>query len=156
MKKLLVVLIAIVCLTQTASFTLSAETMSVQVKKEFLKSTPSFLGRNITTLHYGDKVRVLSEKEQWKQISIAKKKGWLHVSSLTDKRIVLNTGSTKAISGVSSDEIMLAGKGFNAQVEKKYRKNNPKLRFDLVDKMESYTVSAKKERTFAKYGKLNF
>lgn len=153
MKNVLVVLATTVCLIQAA---LSAETMSVQVKKSFLKGTPSFLGKNITTLYYADQVKFISKREAWMQVSKDKKKGWLHGSVLTDKKIVLNRGSSKAISGVSSDEIILAGKGFNSQVEKKYRQSNPKLRFDLVDKMERYTVPLEIERAFAKNGKLNF
>lgn len=138
------------------SLPLNAKTLSIQVKKSVLKASPSFLGKNLITLTYGDKVSELDSKDDWIKVSTKSKKGWLHSSALTDKVVVLKNTSKKAISGVSSDEMVLAGKGFNKQVESKYRKDNPKMRFDSVDKMEKYSVSSQSQRAFAKSGKLKY
>lgn len=136
------------------SISASAQMMSVQVKKSVLKDAPSFLAKNITTLSYGDQVTQIKQKGDWIQIDTTLKKGWLHASALTDRKVILRSGSQRASTTVSSNEVMLAGKGFNAQVESKYRQKNPQMRFDLVDKMERYPTSSEAERTFAQRGKL--
>lgn len=130
------------------------ETMSVQIKSAALKSSPSFLGQTLMTLKYGDSVSSLSENGDWIEVKALSKKGWLHTSALTTKEITLSNGSKTAPSSVTSNEVMMAGKGFNAQVEKQYRQSNPALRFDLVDKMEKYSISADTQRQFAKTGEL--
>lgn len=132
----------------------SAQILSVQVKKGFLKAAPSFLAKNIAVLAYGDRVTRLHQDGDWLKVTSSRAQGWMHTSALTDKKITLRSGSSRASTGVSSDEVMLAGKGFNAQVESEYRTKNPKLRFDLVDTMERYTVSPESERRFAEQGHL--
>jgi hypothetical protein len=129
--------------------------MSVQVKQTVLKSTPSFLGKNSGTLYYGDRVEATLKEGAWVKVRTVSKKGWLHTTTLSDKRIVLRNGSQQAARSVSSDEVMLVGKGFNAEVETKYRKDNPNMRFDLVDRMERYKVAPDTQRDFAHRGKLS-
>lgn len=133
---------------------LLSDTMNVQIKSAALKSTPSFLASTIVTLRYGDSVSTLSENGDWIEVKTTSKKGWLHTSALTAKEILLTTSAKSAPKNVSSNEVMMAGKGFNAQVEKQYRHENPSLRFDLVDKMEKYVVSTENQRRFAKTGQL--
>jgi len=132
----------------------SADTMNVQIKVAALKSTPSFLAQTITTLRYGDGVNTLQESGEWIEVKTSSKKGWLHTSALTTKEIILTNSPKTAPMNVSSNEVMMAGKGFNAQVETQYRHQNPSLRFDLVDKMEKYPVSWDTQRQFAKNGQL--
>ena len=151
MKPWIIATVLVLALVQGVS---AAGTMSVQIKKGVLKSLPSFLGQNVGTVTYGDRVTPLMRDGAWIKVLTPSQQGWLHETALTDKRIVLQSGSTRAASGVSSDEIMLAGKGFNSQVEAKYREENPKLRFDRVDAMEHYSVSPETERRFAERGRL--
>jgi len=132
----------------------SAGTMNVQIKSAALKTTPSFLAQTIATLHYGDSVNTLQENGEWIEVKSSSKKGWLHTSALTAKEIILTSTSKTAPKNVSSNEVMMAGKGFNAQVENQYRHQNPSLRFDLVDKMEKYSVSSDTQRQFVKNGQL--
>lgn len=131
-----------------------AETMSVQVKHGVVKSTPSFLGENVGDVYYGDRVSALSKTGEWVKIVTPASRGWLHATALTDKRVVLQSGTQRAETGVSSDEIVLAGKGFNAQVESKYRQDNPSLRFDRVDAMERYSLTPEAQQDFARRGQL--
>ena len=132
----------------------SATSMSVQVKQSILKSAPSFLSKNITILKYGDKVQKIKDKDDWINVKIKKKQGWIHMSALSDKIILLQTSAKNAPSSVSSDEMVLAGKGFNKQVESKYKSSHPTMRFDLVDKMQNYSISVKSQKAFAKEGKI--
>ena len=151
MKPWIIATALVIALCQSLS---AAGTMSVQIKKGVLKSLPSFLGQNVGTVTYGERVTPMLREGEWIKVLTRTQQGWLHATALTDKQIVLESGSSQAATGVSSSEIMLAGKGFNSQVESKYREENPKLRFDRVDAMERYSVSPETERRFAQRGQL--
>lgn len=133
-----------------------AETMSVQVRKSQLRNQPSFLGKILTELVYGDRVTVDEKKESWLRVSPAKggKKGWMHISSLTTKEIVLKPNSKDVEKAASSDEIALAGKGFNKQVEEKFKQDNKNIDFSEIDKMEKIVISQLEKQTFLQDGDL--
>jgi hypothetical protein len=133
---------------------LNAETMHVQIKVAALKNTPSFLGKTIQSLQYGESVTSIQKNGEWFEVKNASKQGWLHSSALTTKEIILSDLSKNAPENVSSNEVIMAGKGFNAQVESQYRDKNPKLRFDLVDAMEKYQITSDSQHQFVKNGKL--
>ncbi len=115
----------------------AAEQMSIQVKQAQLRSQPSFLGKIEVTLLYGDRVTVLEERTDWVLVGVpdSSLQGWVHASALTTKKLKLQAGSTD--SGASSDELVLAGKGFNAQVEEQYKQDNQELDYARIDRMES-------------------
>lgn len=132
-----------------------AKAMSVQVKKCQLRSKPSFLGKVVTKLKYGDKVEVAQEENSWVEVSPGKGKGgWIHVSALSEKEIIVNPNSKDVTAAASSDEIALAGKGFNEQVENDYKKKNKNADFTWVDKMETFVVSQNEIQTFLAQGNL--
>lgn len=132
-----------------------AKSMSVQVKKCQLRNKPSFLGKVVTQLNYGDKVEITGEKNSWVEVSSAtKSSGWVHVSALTEKEIIIKPNSKDIQSAASSDEIALAGKGFNEQVEKKFKQNNKDIDFTWVDKMEKIVVSQDEIQNFLHNGGL--
>ena len=68
-----------------------AKMMSVQVKKCQLRNKPTFLGKVVSKLEYGDRVEVSDEKKSWVKVLPSKKNnGWFHVSALSEKDIILN------------------------------------------------------------------
>lgn len=131
-----------------------SEVLSIQQKEGKLRSKPSFLGKILKSLPYGTKVTKENEQGSWFQIKAGSESGWMHKSSLTEKAIVLKSGDEKVDSGVSDDELVLAGKGFSEDVEKSYKKENPKLDFALVDRMENYSVNPDEVALFVKSGGL--
>ena len=133
-----------------------AKTMSIQVKKCQLRNKPSFLGKVITTLNYGDEITVKQEKKDWYEVIPVNKKngGWVHVSALSQKKIVLREGSKDINTSASSDELALAGKGFNEQVENDFKKKNKDIVFTWVDKMEKMIVSQEQKLAFLNDGGL--
>ena len=48
----------------------------------------------------------------------------------------------------------LAGKGFTPEVEKAFRDKNPKMNYNLVDRVESYRVNDDELQSFIRSGKL--
>lgn len=130
--------------------------MSVQVKKCQVRNQPSFMGKIVSDLSYGDQVAVLEEKESWLNVKTpAKGSGWVHTSALSVKQIVLGQGSANVQSSTSSEEIALAGKGFNDQVEQEFKKQNSNIDFTWVDKMEKIVIPQKEIQAFLQQGGLS-
>ena len=131
------------------------EQFSVQVRDGQVRAKPSFLGAVIATVHYGDRLAVVQTKESWVEVTLAgSKQGWIHLSALTEKEIVLNPNAQQVSQAASSDELALAGKGFNKQVEEQFRKQNSQANFAGVDKMETFRISQEEVVQFLKAGDL--
>lgn len=131
------------------------EQLSVQVRDGQVRNNPSFLGAIVATLHYGDRVSSLQTTNSWVEVALpGGKKGWMHLSALTEKEIVLNANAEQVKQSASSNELALAGKGFNKQVEEQFRKQNSHANFAGVDAMESYRVSMQEIERFLKEGGL--
>lgn len=130
------------------------DTMSVQVRKADARATPSFLGPLVVSLPYGTPVEVLEERGDWRQVTGGGKTGWLHISALTKGKIDMKAGATDAAAKATSDELALAGKGFNRQVENQYKRKNPKLDYAWMDRMEGMTVTEQEMTTFLLEGGL--
>jgi hypothetical protein len=130
--------------------------MSIQVKNGDVRSSPSFLGKIVAQLKYGDQVVVQNVKGPWVLIDRPEGStdGWMHSSALSVKKIVLNPGPSDVEQAASSDEITLAGKGFNQQVENDFKSKNPQVDFTWINKMEKMTVSQNQIQAFIKEGQL--
>jgi len=128
--------------------------MSVQVKEGQLRSTPSFLGTLVGPVSYGERVEVVQKQGDWFDVKSSKNlAGWIHQSALTSKQLVLNAGG-QARTAASDKEVALAGKGFNADVEAQYRRNNGMADYASVDRMESISISEDQMISFLDEGKL--
>ncbi len=130
------------------------ETLSVQVKEGELRATPSFLGKIVTRVAYGDRVNLIEERGAWKKVSLkgGYLQGWMHASALTTKRIALKAGQTNVQTGATQNELALAGKGFNEQVESSFRKQNKNLDYTWINRMETFKVSPELMRNFLVQG----
>lgn len=133
---------------------LAGETMSIQVRKADARATPSFLAPLVASLPYGTAVEVLEERGDWRQVSGNGKTGWLHVSALAKGKIDMKAGATDAAAKATSDELALAGKGFNRQVENQFKRKNPHLDYAWLDRMEGMTVDERAMETFLREGGL--
>jgi hypothetical protein len=153
---------AAICLlfVSAAAFAADPAQMSVTVKETQLRATPSYLGKILAVLAYGDRVTILDQPadapKTWKRVSIPEKKlqGWVSLSALTEKRIVLKAGSEAVAQGAGSGEVALAGKGFNESVEKEYRQEGA-LDYTWVDRMGQITVTPEQLAAFIKQGGLS-
>lgn len=146
-------LLAASCIAAAASLALAAQLMSVQVRSGQLRDKPGFLSKVVTRLPYGQRVDLIGEKEDWKKVTSPKGSGWMHTSALTEKEIILRPTNKDIEAAAQSDELALAGKGFNKQVEENYRKQS-RLDYSKVDAMEKFRVSQAEVQQFIKSGKL--
>ncbi len=144
-------LLAILCLPV---YVHAQKTLSVQVKEGEIRATPSFLGKIVTKAAYGDRVNLMEDRGPWKKVSFrsGKVQGWMHSSALTTKRIALQAGQADVRTGATQDELALAGKGFNEQVEASFRKQNKNLDYTWINRMETFRVSPELMRSFLATG----
>ena len=126
--------------------------MYISVEEAILKEKPSFFGKNTNSVFYGEEVIVLDTKGSWKKVQLTGNSsvfGWISESSLTKKKILVSESKVTA----SADEIALAGKGFNAEIEAEYKKQGT-ANYDAVDKLEEKSVSFENSLDFMLDGKL--
>jgi uncharacterized protein YgiM (DUF1202 family) len=127
--------------------------MSVQVKSGQLRDTPSFFGKVVAPLNYGDRLQVTEQQGDWSKVSLpGGQTGWVHNSALTKKKIALKAGDQNAQTVASGDELALAGKGFNSDVEADFKAKNRNVDFTWVDKMEKIKVTPESKQEFLKEG----
>lgn len=141
MKRLLTMAV-ILSVLATASFAAAPVSMSVQVRNGQLRATPSFLGKIVTAVAYADQVSIVATQGEWKQVTNAGgKSGWIHQSALSAKKIVIKAGSEDVTTTASGQELALAGKGFNSDVEADFKSKNKNVDFSWIDKMEKIKVT---------------
>jgi len=128
--------------------------MSVTVKETVVRATPSYLGTVVGKLLYGDRVQIIASQTGWAHVSKGGTDGWVSLSALTEKTIVLKAGAENVSQSASSGEVALAGKGFNKEVEAKY-KSDTKLDYTAVDRMEQYGVTPEEIAAFFQDGGLS-
>jgi uncharacterized protein YgiM (DUF1202 family) len=147
--------LAAALLVLAAGLAWAAQLMSVQVRTGQLRDKPGFLSKVVGELEYGDQVDLKGEQGDWLQVKSVGdgRAGWMHSSALTVREIVLNPTDKDVQSAASSDELALAGKGFNKQVEDRYRKQT-RLDYRRVDEMEKIVVPPKYIREFILVGRL--
>jgi hypothetical protein len=136
--------LAVTLIMAAAAFTgddpVVGEEATVQIQSQHLFPRPVFYSTPVAELGFGDVVTLLEESEDWFRVRTASgTTGWIHSTSVTGA--VLSGGAVGSGSGeVTSDEIMLAGRGFNAEMEESYSGSNPSLSFTGVDQMERIEV----------------
>jgi len=132
-----------------------AETMVVKVQTTNLKKEPKFFADTIAVLKIGDSVETIGLQDGWFNVKTsAGQVGWLHSSALMEKKSGFSVLSTSVSAQTTGEEVALAAKGFNKQVEDKYKADNPNIDFTWVDKMLKIKVSPKEIAEFLKKGKL--
>lgn len=133
----------------------SAREMSVQIRNGQLREAPSFLGRLIGTVAYGDRLTVQEERGDWLRVTASGGvTGWIHQSALTPKKIVMQAGAADVSKTASGQELALAGKGFNSDVEADFKKKNAEIDFTWIDRMEKIKVSSAEMMAFLKEGEV--
>ncbi len=134
---------------------LLAETLVVQVKSTFLRKEPVFYGAVVAELTTGEEVEEISSQNGWIKVRTSSgHEGWLHSSAVRKQKFSLLAMNQPVKTQADADEVALAGKGFNKQVEDKYRSENPEIDFTWVENMLSIRVSPARLKAFLEQGKL--
>jgi len=129
--------------------------LTVTRKTTKLRSQKRSFAPAVADLQEGDKVSFEKKEGAWLAVKFGAIAGWLHETDVTAKSDVRLSGQ-----GVretySTSETAAAKKGFNPQVEKQYRQDNPNLEqaFKLVDALQARTVPEAELREFLIAGHL--
>jgi len=129
--------------------------LTVQIEVGQLREKPSVFGKIITDVKYGDRLDIVTRQEPWIQVRTADgKTGWMHQTSLTKKKLALSAGAQDVGRTASGEELAMAGKGFNSQVEADFKAKNLNIDFTWIDRMEKIKVSERESLAFLKEGGL--
>ena len=174
MKRLVALLVLLTTVTVHAS------PVWVAVKKTVIRKEASNLSPIVVRVNYQDELDLLNERGDWWQVSFEDKEGWVHKSALS-KSLEQAAGSAQKSSGGSifdalkakpadsrsrqpsnqqrggdADDITLAGKGFNEDVEGEFKSQGGNVNYDAVDKMEKRDVPDFDFQRFAEQGGLKY
>jgi len=152
MRRSIIIVIAfcVIALSSTRSF---GETVRVVTKENAIREDCRFLASIKSKVQYADELEVTAKEGDWFKVKFRNIKGCIHKNAVTDKSVALSNVSTKGHTA-SSDEVALAGKGFNPEVEKSYKSKHPELDFNAVNSIEEYKVSDEQLKIFIKTGGL--
>ena len=150
MKRFLTIIFVITFAPNLAN----AQNVYVTVRETQLRPKADFLSKG-SYLKYGDSLSILDDSNSWLNVkTVFGKQGYVHKSAVTEKRIVLKSGSTSYHTPTSQSDVVLAGKGFNQEVEKQFALQNSTLNFRDVDIMEKPRVAPNDLSAFVLQGKL--
>jgi len=130
-----------------------AEAVTVVVRATSIRKDRQFYAPALGQASYGDRLAVLGKEGDWVHVRAGSLTGWVHASAVTEKTVKAEARAPSA-AAQSDEDVALAGKGFNPQVEKEYRKQNPEANYAAVDRMEKLTVSEKDVAAFLREGHL--
>ncbi len=151
MKGKVWVLVIGLCLVASAAL---AATVKVITQEAVIRKDKRFFAPAVTRVPYGSVIQESGREGDWLRVSYQGKEGWIHVSAVQEQKFQFSSWAGGKAQEASQDEVALAGKGFTPEVEKAFREKNPKMRYDLVNQVQSYKVDEQKIQTFLQAGHL--
>jgi hypothetical protein len=131
------------------------DVLTVTRKTTKLRAQKRSFAPAVADLAEGDKLAFEQKDGAWLGVKFGDKGGWIHQTDVSTNPDVRLSGE-----GVretySTSETAAAKKGFNPQVERQYRQNNPNLEqaFRLVDRLQTRSVPEADVRAFLAEGRL--
>jgi len=166
MRKKIIVLLAVM-LAPTA-VPAEEESVSIVVARTSMRQDRQFFAPAVQELQYRQTVQVLERSGDWIRVQHDGQSGWIHQSAVTSKQVgsggkksltsIFGSGSGRDasdVAGYSKDEVALAGKGFNEDVEQDFRRQDQQANYDAVDWIDRRTVPDFIVAEFAKAGSLS-
>lgn len=148
--KLLLIGVAVVCVA-----VLLAETLVVKVQSTYVRQEPKFYSPPVATLQAGESVTQISSQAGWFKVKTSKGiEGWIHSQAVQKGKFTVAAMDKSLKTSATADEVALAGKGFNKQVEDEYKSRNKTLNFDEVERMLKIKVTPDELRRFLMSGRL--
>jgi hypothetical protein len=149
-RKGIIFLIGFFLLTSAAL----AATLKVVTQQAMIRKDKRFFSPAVTSVPYGAMIEEKWRDGDWIRVSYQGKEGWIHVSAVKEQKFDLAALAGGQAEEASREEVALAGKGFTPEVEKAFRDGNPKMRYDLVDRIQSYKVQDARMLAFLREGRL--
>ncbi len=128
--------------------------LTVKVKDTKLRSAPKLWASSVADLKFGDILTPISSDDGWIKVKTSRGvQGFVHPTAVTERRVVLSS-SKAASANVDPSEVVLAGKGFNKEVEQDFAKKHPTSNFRAVDAVSAVKIPDQELRNFLRSGKL--
>jgi hypothetical protein len=80
--------------------------------------------------------------------------GWIHSQAVQSGKLIVAAMDKSLKTSATADEVALAGKGFNKQVEDEYKSRNKGMNYGDVDRMLKIRITPDELRRFLMDGKL--
>jgi len=145
MKFRFLLVLAALALTAAAAY---SSTITVLVQETALRKRAQSYAPSVGTARLGQKFESSGLEAGFHKTP----SGYVHSSAVTERKVRL--GSADSVGGgASAEEVTLAGKGFNAQVEKSYGDKSA-VNFSAVNAMERRTASESELFAFLRAGGL--
>jgi len=133
----------------------AAEVLVVKVQTTQLRRNPQYFGPVLATLKTGDRLEKMSEANGWIQVrTAAGAVGWIHSSALGTAGAVLASAGQPVKTQATANEVALAGRGFNSQVEASYKARHAEVSFVWVDRMVQIRIGSAQIEDFLRKGRL--
>lgn len=131
-----------------------AASVKIITQQAIIRKDRRFFAPVVISVPYGEVVQQLKREGDWLLVVYRDKQGWIHISAVQEQKFRFSSLMTSKARETSPDEVALAGKGFTPEIEKAFRKQNPEMKFYLVDQVESLKISNRELQTFVKKGRL--
>lgn len=125
--------------------------VTVVVEQAKVRKAKAFFAAPVATVKYKDSLSAGEPEDGWVPVTVSGKSGWLHESAVGSKAGKLK-GGWDGGDEAGQDEVTLAGKGFNAEVEKAHRSGDAGD-YAAVDAMEKRSLSEAELLAFLRAGK---
>jgi len=145
-----VILLALCLISSVAA----AATVKVITQEAMIRADKRFFAPALVRAPFGAALEELGREGDWFRVNYQGKEGWIHKSAIQEQKFQLSSLAGGQAEEASRDEVALAGKGFNPEVEKAFRDKNPKMRYDLVNQVQAYRVEEQKLQAFIRAGNL--
>jgi len=150
--------LAVVFLLAACALAWAADVFRITESRTALRSTKFSMGPKVLDLVEGDQVAVLAVEESWVQAEPVNNpgvQGWIKQSSITPDKDYIPSADAVA-RGVTPTQAAAAGRGFNPEVERQYRQDNPDLEkaFKFLDEVVKARYSEGLITAFMKTGNL--
>jgi hypothetical protein len=149
-KIIWIILVAASMLASVAT----AATVKVITQEAMIRKDKRFFAPAVIRVPYGEMIQELGREGDWLRVGYQGKQGWIHISAVQEQKFSFSSLAGEKAQEATKEEVALAGKGFTPEVENAFRSKNPKMRYDLVDQVQSYKVAEQQLQAFIRSGKL--
>jgi hypothetical protein len=138
-----------------ASVSVYAETARIITKENAVRENCRFFAPVKAKVQYNEAVEIISREGDWLRVRYRGISGCIHKCAIEERRFTFSGFDSRKTQSASGDEVALAGKGFNLQVEQSFSNKHPELNFPMINMIESYRVSEDDVKKFMMNGGLN-
>jgi hypothetical protein len=149
-KKIWIILVGASMLASVAM----AATVKVITQEAMIRKDKRFFAPAVIRVPYGEMIQELGKEGDWLRVGYQGKQGWIHISAVQEQKFRLSSLAGERAQETTREEVALAGKGFTPEVESAFRNKNPKMRYDLVDQVQSYKIAEPQLQAFIRSGNL--